>query len=62
MAQKFKVGDVVRLKSGGPSMTVANYGRYNYDKKEKYLCRWFDDRHKHSEGVFSEEELEVVPP
>jgi uncharacterized protein YodC (DUF2158 family) len=35
----FKPGDIVRLKSGGPSMTVESI-----DKKENgLLCLWFDE-------------------
>lgn len=33
---EFKVGDVVRLKSGGPSMTVTKV-----DTKDVYCC-WFN--------------------
>ena len=63
MAQKFKTGDVVRLKSGGPNMTVADYDEYGYPTSEwKYLCRWFDEKHKHAELTFREEELELVHP
>ena len=37
MPDKFKVGDVVYLKSGGPAMTVV-------DKREGYiLCMWYVD-------------------
>lgn len=61
MADKFKTGDVVRLKSGCPNMTVVNYDVYGYGEKEKkYLCRWFDDKHKPAELTFLEEELEIV--
>ena len=62
MTKKFKTGDVVRLKSGGPNMTVVKYGLYDYEKTEKCLCRWFDEKHKLSEQTFWEEELEVVHP
>jgi uncharacterized protein YodC (DUF2158 family) len=59
---KFKIGDVVRLKSGGPNMTVANYDLYGYDSEKKYLCTWFDDKHKHNETLFWGEQLELVHP
>jgi uncharacterized protein YodC (DUF2158 family) len=38
----FKVGDVVQLKSGGPSMTISKYYEYN----NRYSCVWFkgDDK------------------
>ena len=36
---EFKPGDIVRLKSGGPAMTVESF-----DKKDSgYLCLWFDE-------------------
>jgi uncharacterized protein YodC (DUF2158 family) len=37
MEQKFKIGDVVKLKSGGVSMTVTSYDA----KDKKYCCEWF---------------------
>ena len=63
MAEKFKTGDVVRLKSGGPNMTVTDYNVYGHRSTEKlYLCRWFDEKHKPAELTFKEEELELVRP
>ena len=50
---KFKTGDVVRLKSGGPEMTVQNY----VPGKTRVICTWFDDKGKHSDG-FEEDQLE----
>ena len=38
--QKFKTGDTVQLKSGGPIMTVDG----TTDKGEIY-CRWFTEEH-----------------
>ena len=40
MANPFKIGDVVRLKSGGPLMTISN----TQQKEPHYssLCIWFD--------------------
>lgn len=35
MADGFKPGDVVRLKSGGPKMTVAEI------REGRVLCQWF---------------------
>ena len=60
MSRKFKLGDVVRLKSGGPNMTVCEIGKYGYDEDEKYKCRWFDEKHKPTELLFVEQELELV--
>jgi uncharacterized protein YodC (DUF2158 family) len=59
--QKFDEGAVVQLKSGGPKMTVAGFGKYDAygGGTEKYLCRWFDEKNKLVEGTFTEAELEV---
>jgi uncharacterized protein YodC (DUF2158 family) len=37
MAEQWKIGDVVRLKSGGPKMTVKLVGQH-----ESVWCHWFD--------------------
>ncbi len=37
MEQKFKIGDVVGIKSGGISMTIASYNEEN----KTYYCQWF---------------------
>jgi uncharacterized protein YodC (DUF2158 family) len=59
---QFNSGDVVRLMSGGPRMTVVNYGLYGMGAtKESYLCKWFDDKNKVVENTFLEAELELVP-
>jgi uncharacterized protein YodC (DUF2158 family) len=56
--QKFPSGAVVKLKSGGPRMTVMGYDVYGYDSIEKrYLCRWFGEKNKVEEGHFTEESL-----
>jgi uncharacterized protein YodC (DUF2158 family) len=60
--QKFKTGDVVRLKSGGPSMTIADYGSYGYGEEKQYMCKWFDSKHALTQQLFSEPELELVAP
>ena len=61
MAEKFGKGSVVRLKSGGPKMTVVDFGKYGYGDEESYKCRWFDEKKKLTEGTFTEEELELAP-
>ena len=53
---QFKAGDVVRLKSGGPKMTVVpdiGNGRVN--------CRWFDGNGPGSR-TFDSVALEKCPP
>jgi uncharacterized protein YodC (DUF2158 family) len=37
----FNPGDVVRLKSGGPRMVVAEF-LSNYGGSAKVYCKWFD--------------------
>ena len=42
---KFKKGDVVLLKSGGPDMTVEEV----YPHLETVYCRWFVRNHSYSD-------------
>jgi uncharacterized protein YodC (DUF2158 family) len=46
----FKVGDVVRLKSGGPKMTVAQVPQDL--SKDRLKCVWFDDKNDAGEAWF----------
>jgi uncharacterized protein YodC (DUF2158 family) len=51
---QFEVGDVVQLKSGGPSMTVSDLGDYSTfgtGPKDGVKCVWFD-KTKQFESVF----------
>jgi uncharacterized protein YodC (DUF2158 family) len=46
----FKKGDTVRLKSGGPLMTVADLGDYGpTGPTEGVTCVWFDGKHRETE-------------
>ena len=57
----FKIGDVVRLKSGGYEMTVAQYPFKTMDGveyPEKVECKWFNEDLKH--GVFHINEIEKL--
>jgi uncharacterized protein YodC (DUF2158 family) len=51
----YEVGDIVRLKSGGPNMTVDNCGGSWLD------CAWFDVGGAHHRQPFSQGSLEKVP-
>ncbi|MBB4515850.1 YodC family protein [Paraburkholderia fungorum] len=56
MAQTFKVGDIVQLKSGGPEMTVNSVptGGGTY-----YQCQWFAGK-KLESGHFPSDSLKTV--
>lgn len=49
MADEFKVGEIVQLKSGGPEMTVSNTNLF--DKDDHVKCQWFGGR-KLDQGAF----------
>ena len=57
MKQRFKSGYRVQLASGGPVMTVLDYGTYG--DREGYLCRWFSDSKGSKTELFSEAELKA---
>jgi uncharacterized protein YodC (DUF2158 family) len=50
---QFKVGNVVQLKSGGPTMTVR-------ETKEKVDCQWFDDKGELKQRAFDEGVLKKI--
>jgi len=62
----FEVGDVVKLKSGSPEMTVSKPGRrvmargVNVEGREtvKVFCQWFE-KGELRRGSFNQEELEL---
>ena len=59
--QRFANGALVQLRSGGPQMTVKNFGDYMMGaKKNHYLCTWFDAKGQRQEDTFAEHELEAV--
>lgn len=55
MANVYKPGDVVQLKSGGPAMTVSEV-IHPASKEVKYVCHWFKGA-SNERGVFAEPEL-----
>ena len=56
----FKVGDIVKLKSGGPLMTVTNpNGTVN--GVAVVSCAWFDHA-KPCANLFPPDSLEIVDP
>ena len=63
MEQKFKIGDVVVLKSGGPSMTITNNKTGMDLSKGKvwagnYDCKWFEGETMHK-GRFPQDSIEL---
>jgi len=56
---KFKTGDLVRLKSGGPIMTVASYTAPAQYTSEHYRCDWFAGK-KLDSGNFKPDQLETA--
>ena len=60
---EFKIGDVVRLKSGGPEMTVSQYPFKTVDGGEhegQVECTWFDSENRLKHKVFKVEELQKI--
>jgi len=55
-SEQFKSGAVVRLKSGGPNMTVVGVE----SSTGRLVCKWFDGN-KVSTGAFFSFELIEVP-
>jgi uncharacterized protein YodC (DUF2158 family) len=47
MSNAFQVGDVVRLKSGGPDMTVQSID------SDGLYCTWFDDKKQRQFDTFN---------
>jgi uncharacterized protein YodC (DUF2158 family) len=57
------VGNTVRLKSGGPIMTVQHIGSYsNPSIADGAKCVWFDEKDNPREKVFNRAVLEKVEP
>lgn len=57
MKVKFPVGTTVRLKAGGPDMSVKSVPS---QLSSHYVCQWFAGK-KLEQGTFAEETLETVP-
>jgi uncharacterized protein YodC (DUF2158 family) len=59
MAGKWKVGDMVQLKTGGPEMTVAGADAKDPDK---VACDWFDSKGTAKSKSFHEDQLVEYDP
>ncbi|MDA5481841.1 DUF2158 domain-containing protein [Yersinia intermedia] len=58
MSDEFKAGDIVKLKSGGPDMTVKVFLS---SQGNSFLCQWFAGK-KLEQGYFKPDSLELVVP
>lgn len=58
---KFTRGDVVQLMSGGPRMTVDEYGTFGLAQTEGVKCVWFDGNRR-LEEAFDEALLKPAEP
>lgn len=57
--EQFASGDIVRLKSGGPAMTVGRGFEDSVEKKRMVYCQWWDDKKQNfNEKAFYEDVLE----
>lgn len=64
MDHEFKAGDVVRLKSGGPDMTVEDIGKYGMGATtDRAKCVWFEGT-KRKDDLFELATLRIAdtPP
>ncbi len=64
MANKFKAGDTVKLKTGSPTMTVKGNATRSSENgnimiQDKYECMW-SDGNKIQKAVFREDILQAV--
>jgi uncharacterized protein YodC (DUF2158 family) len=62
----FNVGDLVKLKSGGPDMTVTSISK-GPERADLYVCQWIDKEHRAQTGTYPAEALtpkrkSVLPP
>jgi uncharacterized protein YodC (DUF2158 family) len=60
---KFKAGDVVKLKSGGPAMTIVGYREVSLSNNKtatEFLASWFDTKGILQDGQFFPHMLEAV--
>ena len=48
---EFKVGDIIRLKSGGEKMTIKHIG---FPHEDQIQCQWFDNKSTKLECFYPE--------
>ncbi len=65
MNTKIKPGDLVKLKSGGPKMTVKGFKKIrgmkgNTIDYDIIICQWFNDNNELNSQEFKVDTLEIV--
>ncbi len=58
MSEEFKTGDIVKLKSGGPDMTIKSFSS---TQGNSFICQWFAGK-KLEQGFFKPDSLERASP
>jgi uncharacterized protein YodC (DUF2158 family) len=63
MSQELRIGDTVRIKSGGPLMTVTNTGEIELGPEGIHVwCTWFNDKKQPENGVFHTATVSLIKP
>jgi uncharacterized protein YodC (DUF2158 family) len=57
----YSVGDVVKLKSGGPRMTVTHVGPVALAEGDWLVCQWFDEQGELRQDVFAFDRVRPEP-
>lgn len=59
---KVKIGNVVKLKSGGPQMTVNDFNDAggHYEEGTGIQCVWFDGKMEAQRQIFHIDTLDVI--
>jgi uncharacterized protein YodC (DUF2158 family) len=61
MADDFKAGDTVEMKSGGPTMTIDSIGKqFQSSGTDGAWCSWFDEKNKRQKEWFELTSLKKV--
>lgn len=60
MSEEIKVGDKVRLKSGGPNMMVDHVGPEYDGGPDRAWCEWFDEKRHPQKKDFALTSVEKV--
>ena len=58
--EKFEVGNLVRLKSGGPTMTVERLvSTWNQTQPKNVSCSWFNSKDEKHTAEFHQDTLTI---